>query len=99
MEPAPSEIVYGYFTHYAIGVGFAIPFILGWDLLVGGPVSPILTFVYGVTTTVASLFIVYPSMGFGIFGLRSPEGVKSSLSSLANHAFFGVGMAVAVALV
>jgi len=98
MEPAPNEIVYGYFTHYAIGVGFAIPFILGWDLLVGGPVSPIWTFVYGVTTTVASLFIVYPSMGFGIFGLRSPEGVKSSLSSLANHGFFGVGMAVAVAL-
>jgi len=98
MKPAPNEIVYGYFTHYAIGVGFAIPFILGWDLLVGGPVSPIWTFVYGVTTTVASLFIVYPSMGFGIFGLRSPEGVKSSLSSLANHAFFGVGMAVAVAL-
>jgi uncharacterized membrane protein YeaQ/YmgE (transglycosylase-associated protein family) len=98
MEPVPNEIVYGYFTHYAIGVGFSIPFMLGWDILVGGPVSPIWTFVYGVTTTVASLFFVYPSMGFGIFGLRSPEGVKSFLSSLANHAFFGMGMAVAVAL-
>ena len=98
MESVTNEMVYGYFTHYTIGVGLSIPFMIGWDLLVGGPVSPILTFVYGVTTTVASLFIVYPSMGFGIFGLRSPEGVKSSLSSLANHAFFGVGMAVAVAL-
>lgn len=98
MKSATNEMVYGYFTHYTIGVGLSIPFMIGWDLLVGGPVSPILTFVYGVTTTVASLFIVYPSMGFGIFGLRSPEGVKSSLSSLANHAFFGVGMAVAVAL-
>ncbi len=98
IEPVPNEMVYGYLTHYAIGVGLAIPFVLGWDFLVGGPVSPIWTFVYGVTTTVASLFLVYPSMGFGIFGLRSPEGVKSSLTSLANHAFFGVGMAIAVSL-
>jgi len=98
MERVPKEMIYGYFTHYAIGVGFAIPFILGWNLLIGGPVSPVWAFVYGVATTVASLFFVYPSMGFGMFGWRSPEGIKGPLSSLANHLFFGVGMAVAVAL-
>jgi hypothetical protein len=38
-------------------------------------------------------------MGFGMFGRRSPEGIKSPLSSLANHLFFGVDMAVGVALV
>ena len=85
-------------THYAIGVGLSIPFMLGWDLLVGGPASPVWAFVYGVATTAASLFFVYPSMGFGMFGLRSPEGIKSPLSSLANHMFFGVGIAIAVAL-
>jgi Protein of unknown function (DUF2938) len=99
MECLPNEMVYGYLTHYAIGIGLAIPFVLGWHLRVGGPVSPIWAFVYGVATTVASLFYVYPSMGFGMLGLRSPEGHKSPLSSLANHTFFGVGMAVAVALV
>ena len=98
MECVPNEMLYGYFTHYAIGVGLAIPFVLGWNLLVGGSASPVWAFVYGVATTVASLFFVYPSMGFGMFGLRSPEGIKSPLSSLANHMFFGVGMAVAVAL-
>jgi hypothetical protein len=38
-------------------------------------------------------------MGLGVFGRRSPDGIKAPLSSLANHLFFGVGMAVAVALV
>ena len=99
MECVPNEMAYGYFTHYAIGVGFAVPFVLGWDLLVGGPASPVWAFVYGVATTVASLFFVYPSMGFGMLGRRSPEGIKSPLSSLANHLFFGVDMAVGVALV
>jgi hypothetical protein len=98
MEPFAHELLYGYLTHYAIGVGFAIPFILGWDLLVGGPASPLWAFVYGIATTVASWFFVYPSMGLGAFGMRSPEGLRAPLSSLANHLFYAVGLAIAVAL-
>jgi hypothetical protein len=98
MAQVANELLYGYITHYAIGVGLAVPYILGWDLLVGGPASPVWALVYGIATTVASLFFVYPSMGLGVFGRRSPEGIKAPLSSLANHLFYGVGMAVAVAL-
>jgi uncharacterized membrane protein YeaQ/YmgE (transglycosylase-associated protein family) len=97
MERVANERLYGFITHYTIGVVLALIYVLGWDLLVGGPVSAVWAFVYGVATTVASLFFVYPSMGFGVAGIRSPEGIKSPLSSLANHLFFGVGMAVAVA--
>ena len=99
MEHFPNEMVYGFFTHYAIGVGLAIPFMLGWYLLVGGPASPVWALAYGVATTIASWFFVYPSLGLGVFGLRSPEGIKNTLSSLANHLFFGIGMAVAIALI
>jgi uncharacterized membrane protein YeaQ/YmgE (transglycosylase-associated protein family) len=98
MEQVANETFYGYITHYTIGLGLAIPFVLGWDLLVGGLASPAWTLVYGIATTVASVFFVYPSMGLGVFGRRSPDGIRAPLSSLANHFFFGVGMAVAVAL-
>ncbi|MEJ2722221.1 MAG: DUF2938 family protein [bacterium] len=98
MEQVANESLIGYITHYGIGVGLAVPFVLGWGLLVEGPVSPIWTLCYGVATTVASWFVVYPSMGFGLFGRWSPEGAKAPLSSLANHVFFGIGMAVAVAI-
>jgi uncharacterized membrane protein YeaQ/YmgE (transglycosylase-associated protein family) len=98
MEPVANETFYGYITHYTIGLGLAIPFVLGWDLLVGGLASPVWTLVYGIATTVASVFFVYPSMGLGVFGRLSPDGIKAPLSSLANHFFFGIGMAVAVAL-
>ena len=54
---------------------------------------------YGVATTVASYFFVFPSMGLGVFGRRSPEGIRAPLSSLANHLFYGVGLAVGVAMV
>ena len=98
MEQADNEKLYGYVTHYAIGVGLAVPFVFGWDLLVGGTVSPVWALAYGVATTVASWFFVYPSMGFGMFGRRSPDGIRAPLSSLANHLFYGVGLAVGVAL-
>lgn len=99
MEPDAHERIYGYITHYAIGVGFALIYVFGWGLLIGGPVSPIWALPYGFATTVASLFFVYPSMGLGVFGRRSPEPVKSFFSPMANHLFYGMGMAVAVALV
>jgi hypothetical protein len=44
----------------------AVTYVLGWDLLVGGPASPVWALAYGVATTVASHFFVFPSMGLGV---------------------------------
>jgi hypothetical protein len=99
MEKVANERLYGYVAHYAIGVCLAAPYVLGWALLVGGPASPVWALAYGVATTVASYFFVYPCMGLGVFGRRSPEGLRAPLSSLANHLFYGVGLVVGIALV
>ena len=99
VEQVANEMLYGYVTHYTIGVGLSVPYVLGWNLLVGGPASPVWAIAYGVVTTVASYFFVLPSMGLGVFGRRSPEGIRLALSSLANHLFYGVGIAVGIALV
>jgi uncharacterized membrane protein YeaQ/YmgE (transglycosylase-associated protein family) len=98
VEKVANEMLYGYVTHYTIGVGLAVPYVLGWNLLVGGPASPVWAPAYGVATTVASYFFVFPSMGLGVFGRRSPEGLRAPLSSLANHLFYGLGIAVGIAL-
>ena len=99
MEQVANELLYGYIMHYTIGVGLAVIYMFGWNLLIGGPASAAWALVYGIATTVASFFFVLPSMGLGVFGRRAPEGIRSPLSSLANHLFFGVGLAVAVAFV
>ena len=99
LEPVANEKPLGYLTHYAISVSLALPYVFGWELLVGGPASPLWAVAYGVATTIASLFFVFPSLGMGACGRRSPEGVKSPLSSLANHLFYGIGLAIGVAVV
>jgi hypothetical protein len=99
MKEVANEKLYGYVTHYTIGVCLAVPYVFGWDLAVGGPASPVWAVVYGVATTVASWFFVFPSMGFGVCGMRSPDGLRAPLSSLANHLFYGLGIAVGLMLV
>ena len=99
IEQVAYERLYGYVIHYLFGVGLAVQYVLGWDLFVGGPASPVWALVYGVATTAASYFFVYPSMGLGAFGKRSPERIRAILSPIANHLFYGVGLAVGVALI
>lgn len=99
MAQVSNEFVWGYLAHYTIGLGLAVPFVLGWELGIGGPPSPAAAVLYGVATSVASFFIVYPSIGLGVFGRRSPDRFRAFLSPLVNHLFYGVGLAVAVVLV
>lgn len=99
MRQVRNEVLIGLITHYTIGVVLSVPYVLGWSFLVGGSPSPAWALVYGVATTVASWFFVYPSMGLGVFGRLSPEGLKATLSSLANHLFYGLGLAIGIALV
>ncbi len=98
MKQVENERFYGWITHHLIGVALAIPFILGWDFFVGGAVSLVWALTYGVATTVASYFFMYPSMGLGVFGRKSPEGIRAAISSLANHLFYGMGLAFGIIL-
>ena len=99
MEKVANEKVYGLAAHYFIGIGLAVPFVLCWGLITEESLSPLWIFVYGVATTAASWFFVYPCMGFGAFGRRSPDGLKATLSSLANHLFYGIGFALGIAFI
>jgi len=99
MEQISNAKIYGYFAHFGIGVGFAVPFVLTWSLCVGGPVSPLCAIIYGVITTAASFFFVYPSMGLGAFGRRSPERLKAFITPLVNHFSYGLGLSVGVILI
>ena len=99
MEHVSNEMIYGYLMHFGIGAGLAVPFILIWGLLFGNIVPPVWAFLYGISTTAASFFFVYPSMGLGLCGMKSPEKIKAFISPLANHLFYGIGLAFGVVIV
>ena len=61
-----------------------------------GPPPWWLSVAYGTATTVLPAFWMFPSMGFGLLGLKAPAELLLLRSALLNHAFFGAGIAVAM---
>jgi hypothetical protein len=102
LDPAPeTSIPLGFVlsVHYAIGASLALIFGLAARLL--GDSSPRwwACIVFGIGTTVLPAFWMFPAMGFGLLGSRGPGEMLLFRTAVVNHVFFGVGLALAVALV
>jgi hypothetical protein len=95
--PVRGEHALGWFTHYAVGIAYAVALIafvgVGWASQ--PTVPPALLF--GLATVVVPLFVMQPAMGSGFAGSKTPSPLKSCLRSLANHGAFGAGLYVAAA--
>jgi hypothetical protein len=84
-------------VHYAIGATLAL--FLGLAARLGDTFPRWWVCVlFGVATTALPAFWMFPAMGFGLFGSRGPEEMRLFRTALVNHLFFGVGLALAVAL-
>ncbi len=81
-------------VHYAIGITLAAFYLaaLGWFGL-GAP-AWWTAIPYGVATSVLPYFLMFPSMGYGFFGLKGQPKYFLLRQSLVNHFFFGVGLAL-----
>lgn len=97
-EPIRRELALGWFTHYAIGIAFALLLVglagTGWIR------TPTLlpALLVGAGTVAAPLLVMQPAMGAGLFARRTPTPLKNCLRSLANHSVFGLGLFLAAVL-
>ncbi len=91
-EPAqPGELALGLATHYVTGVVLTQAFLLAprpWR----GRRSFVAGTVYGISTAVLPLLVMFPSMGYGWSGLRSGEAGRLIRIMLLGHIAFGVGI-------
>ena len=91
-EPAQrGELSLGLATHYVTGVVLTQAFLLAtprWH----GRRGFLAGTVYGIATAVFPLLVMFPSMGYGWFGLRSGEAGRLNRIMLVGHIAFGVGI-------
>ncbi|MBL1278542.1 MAG: DUF2938 family protein [Ectothiorhodospiraceae bacterium] len=80
--------LWGGVVHYAIGVIIAVPIILI------GTTSLMKIFLYGLSTTLISMVIVYPSIGGGLFASNFDNTSFLVTTSILNHAFYASGLIV-----
>jgi MFS family permease len=88
------SLIYGVLVHYSIGGVLAALYTLlvrtDTGLVRGGSRAVL----YGMCTSVFAWFVLFPSIGFGLFGLDGPPQFPVFRSSLFNHLFYGVGLAI-----
>ena len=89
---AGNELAIAIPGHYAIGMFLTALFVLmvnriGWQAI---GLSSALAF--GVCTNVFPWLLMFPAMGYGLFGAHGPAGTRLFVSSLVSHAFFGLGI-------
>lgn len=79
-------------VHYAIGIALAAFYLaaLGWLGL--GPPVWWTAIGYGLLTSILPYVLMFPSMGYGFFGLKYQPRYFLMRQSLINHFFFGVGL-------
>jgi Protein of unknown function (DUF2938) len=94
-SPVPHELLAAFPVHYVIGTALTTAFVygtgaLGWSRGVGVALA------FGLSTSLLPWLVMFPSMGYGLFGTHGPEGTRLFTSSLMTHAFFGLGLWIAV---
>ena len=78
--------------HYLIGIALAVFYFVGAGWLGLSPSVFLVALGYGFATCVFPWFLVFPALGFGLFGLRGPPELRLFTSSLMNHLFYGFGL-------
>jgi hypothetical protein len=95
----PFECTIGWIAHYSIGVVFAFGLILlsSGEWLARPTLIPAL--IYGFATVVFPLFIMQPSLGFGIASSKTPNPLLARVKSCATHTVFGFGLYICAFIV
>ncbi len=78
--------------HYAIGIALAFMYVLGAGWLGLSPGSLLASLVFGAATCVFPWFLMFPAMGYGVFGAKGPSQLKLISTSVVNHLFYGFGL-------
>jgi hypothetical protein len=78
--------------HYAIGIALAVIYVVGAGWLGVSPGVLLVALGYGLATCVFPWFLVFPSLGFGLLGLKGPPELRLFTTSVLNHLSYGFGL-------
>jgi hypothetical protein len=91
-EPAPrGELALGILTHYTTGIILTQAYL---ELSRRSGVKPSLLggTVYGIASAALPLLVLFPSLGYGWFGLRTGDAARMNRIMLLGHLAFGIGI-------
>lgn len=85
--------------HYLTGTVLAALYLLLLEVFSSGAGTVLLAEAYGLATSVIPLFVMLPSMGYGMLGLRHRGDTFWLRQILLMHLAYGLGIGLAVLLI
>lgn len=82
--------------HYLAGVLLAVVYLLLLDGLSLGHGSILMAAAFGVASSAIPFFLMLPSMGYGLFGLRGGRDTFWLRQILVMHLAYGLGLGIGV---
>jgi len=95
-EPIKNEVFFGWAFHYFTGGTLALTYPLFYLAFnVPQPESHLISgLLWGLATVLFPWFILFPVFGWGFFGVRAPRNVRSLISPMVEHLFYGLGLGI-----
>lgn len=96
-QAVKNEIRIGQFFHFVIGGGAVALFYPVFLTVTGFEATSyhlILASIFGLLTSVLPWFILMPSFGWGLFGVKTPFESKPVISPIISHIPFGFGIGI-----
>jgi hypothetical protein len=91
-EPATrGELALGILTHYATGIILTQAYLV-LTLRMGLRPSLRGATAFGIASAALPLLVLFPSLGYGCFGLRSGDATRIDRIMLLGHTAFGIGI-------
>lgn len=91
-EKISNENWIGMVAHYLIGATLGVVYFSLASFFRFSPSSLFAAIVYGCLTDVFPFLMMFPSMGFGFFASRAPQGVPLFRTAVVNHLVYGIAL-------
>jgi hypothetical protein len=96
-SPVAGEAAIGLAAHYATGLTLTAAYLCSLRLI-GARSGVLKATAYGAATSLLPFLVMYPSWGYGAFGLRADDSARMARGMLLGHTAFGFGIGVWAAL-
>ena len=94
--PVPGELPLALAGHYLIGITLTLTYatLVAAARIAPGKTAMGTALAFGLLSNLLPWLWMFPSMGYGLFGVSAPSEWLLFRSSFVAHVFFGVGLAL-----
>lgn len=94
----PNEATLGWIVHYAVGIGYAIVYLLLMWFVFQSPPGFVSAMIFGAISVSVTWFVMEPILGAGMMASKTPKPSAVMIQDFTSHLSFGLGLFLGVAI-